>query len=142
MPNQSRKRRGRETEHIVTARLQSIWEGAYVVNSGASGSDVLGVPFDCEIKARKDFKPKEALEQLAKRNKGQKGFVVMRLNGQGEASVDDFAAVIRFGDLLELLERYYNPNETDEIIHCGGCGMWTIKGRICSACGHNNGFNK
>lgn len=133
MPSQSRKRRGRETEHIVTARLQSIWEGAYVVNSGASGSDVLGVPFDCEIKARKDFKPKEALEQLAKRNKGQKGFVVMRLNGQGEASVDDFAAVIRFGDLLELLERYYEQS-TDVIDRCNKCGDWAIVGRKCRTC--------
>lgn len=134
MANLSRKRRGRETEHIVTERLSRIWEDARVVNSGASGSDVLGVPFFVEVKARKDFKPKEFLDSINKRTKGEKGFAVLRLNGQGEASVDEFAAVIRFGDLIELLERYYSNKHNDKITRCLGCGSWIIAERVCSTC--------
>lgn len=134
MANQARKRRGRETEHIVTARLRKIWENAYVVNSGASGSDVLGLKFFVEIKARKDFKPKEVLDSIQKRTEGkQLGFAVMRLNGQGEASVDDFAAVIRFGDLITLLESHY-PSAVEGIDRCRGCGDWAVVGRACRTC--------
>ena len=52
MPNKSRKVRGRRTEHVVAAYFQQFWEAARAVNSGASGSDVLGTPFDIEVKAR------------------------------------------------------------------------------------------
>ena len=135
MANQARKRRGRETEHIVTARLKQKWEAAYVVNSGASGSDVLGVPFFVEVKARKDFKPKEVLDSITKRTKGkQLGFAVMRLAGQGEQSVDDFAAVIRFGDLITLLESVYPNNPMVDVQRCPKCGDWAVVGRDCRTC--------
>jgi len=134
MANQSRKRRGRETEHIVTARLKRVWEGAYVVNSGASGSDCLGVPFFVEVKARKDFKPKEVLDSIKKRTNGQLGFAVMRLANQGEQSVDDFAAVIRFGDLIELLERYYQQKISTGVDRCQSCGSWIVEQGVCRTC--------
>lgn len=135
MANESRKRRGRETEHIVTARLQKVWENAHVVNSGASGSDVLGLPYFVEVKARKDFKPKEFLDSISKRTKNKtKGFAVLRLNGQGEQSVDDFACLIRFGDLIDLLERYYPNGNYNKIDRCDKCGDWAIVGRICRTC--------
>ena len=134
MANQARKRRGRESEHIATVRLKQKWEAAHVVNSGASGSDVLGLPFDVEVKARAGFNPKAAMDQLKNRNNGRLGFAVMRLNGQGEAQVDDWCAVIRFGDLIELLSRYYPNGDYHSIDHCKKCGDWAIVGRECRTC--------
>ena len=48
MVQNSRKVRGRRTEHVVANYFAERWGSAKVVNSGASGSDVVGTPFDIE----------------------------------------------------------------------------------------------
>jgi hypothetical protein len=97
-----------------------------------NGKDILGVPFDAEIKARKSFQPLEWIRQYKARTaiSGELGFAVMRLNGQGE-NAEDYACIIRLGDLLPLLQLKYGhiqsePTDAD-IDRCTACGDYMIK---------------
>ena len=49
MTQNSRRLRGRRTEHVVANYFAEVWETASVVNSGASGSDAVGTPFDIVV---------------------------------------------------------------------------------------------
>lgn len=131
MASQSRRRRGRATEHVVAEYLAQFWKEARVVNSGASGSDVVGLPFDVEVKARAGFNPKSYLDQLKRRTMGGLGFAVLRLNGQGENNPEDYAVVMRLGDLIPILHQQ-RPNEG--IGRCHGCGDWILTNRVCVIC--------
>ena len=126
----SRKVRGRRTEHVVANYFQKRWGSAKVVNSGASGSDVLGTPFDIEVKARAAFQPKAWIDQQKRRDDGKLKFVVLRCNGQGE-NPDDYVFIARLGDMIPLLE---DKVPSEEIVRCSGCGTWTQKGRVCEVC--------
>ena len=130
MVTNSRKVRGRRTEHIVTEYFRKRWGSASVVNSGASGSDVLGTPFDIEVKARAAFQPKAWIDQQKKRDDGKLKFVVLRCNGQGE-SAEDYVFIARLGDMMPLLE---DKVPSDSIVRCKGCGTWTVEGKICEVC--------
>jgi hypothetical protein len=135
MASQHRKHRGFRTERVVAQYLSTVWSGATV--GRGSGKDIQGVPFDCEVKARKAFQPLSYLAQLKARTSksGELGFAVMRLNGQGE-SPEDYACIIRLEDLLPLLQLKYghlDKEPTDEDIdHCPACGSWMI--RKCLTC--------
>lgn len=131
MPNQSRKVRGRRTEHVVAEYFSRIWGNARVVNSGASGSDVLGTPFDIEVKSRAKFAPLEFIKQIKNRNDGRLAFAVMRCNGQGENHPEDYVFIARLGDIMPLLE---DKVPSEEVQRCKGCGSWTIVSRICEVC--------
>ena len=103
----SRKVRGRETEKLVAQYLvYHGFEGAHVTSSSAPGSDVLGIEgLDIEVKARRGFEPLAAMAQLRARSKEKGlGVAVMRMNGQGEASMDDWVGIIRLADLVYLLK--------------------------------------
>jgi len=95
-----------------------------------NGKDILNVPFDCEVKARKEFQPKAVLEQIRKRTalSGELGFAVLRLNGQGENAAE-YACIIQLQDLLPLLELKYGHIKVDpvdaDIKRCS-CGSWMI----------------
>jgi hypothetical protein len=77
------------------------YEYADSAGAGRSGSDVTGVPFDVEVKARRGFNPSAALKQLKARKSDRLGFAVLRLDGQGKA--EDFAVIIRLEDFIELV---------------------------------------
>ena len=126
----SRKVRGRRTEHVVASYFASVWDGARAVNSGASGSDVLGTPFDIEVKARAAFQPKAWIDQQKKRDNGKLKFIVMRCNGQGETA-EDYVFIARLGDMMPLLE---DKVPSDAIVRCKGCGTWMTEGRNCEVC--------
>jgi hypothetical protein len=126
----SRRTRGFRTERVVAEYLSTQWPGACV--GRGSGKDILNVPFDAEVKARASFQPLEYIRQYKARTalSGELGFAVMRLNGQGE-SAEDYACVIRLGDLLPLLILKYGhltsqPTEA-EIDRCTACGSYMIQ---------------
>ena len=130
MASQHRKYRGFATERLVADYVSSVWEFASV--GRGKGKDIQNVPFDCEVKARAGFQPKAVLAQIKARTviSGELGFAVLRLNGQGE-DVREYAAVIRFEDLLELLKLKYghlsiDPTEAD-IDRCAACGSYMIQ---------------
>jgi len=135
MASQSRKHRGFRTERVVAEYLSTHWPHATV--GRGSGKDILGVPFDAEIKARAGFQPLAYLKQLKSRTdkSGDLGFGVIRLNGQGEDAAE-YACVIRLADLLPLLILKYGhldkePTEAD-IDRCTACGSYMIT--ECKTC--------
>jgi hypothetical protein len=128
--SQSRKHRGFRTERVVADYLRRFWEGAQV--GRGSGRDILNVPFDCEVKARTGLDVVGTLRQIETRTaeSGLLGFACFRLNGQGEQA-QDYVAMLRFGDLVELLLDAGYENRRDsvkdsDIRRCNQCGEWTI----------------
>ena len=135
MASQARKHRGFRTERVVAEYLSTHWPHATV--GRGSGKDILGVPFDAEIKARAGFQPLAYLKQLKSRTdkSGDLGFGVIRLNGQGEDAAE-YACIIRLADLLPLLILKYGhldkePTEAD-IDRCTACGSYMIT--ECKTC--------
>jgi hypothetical protein len=131
----SRRTRGFRTERVVSQYLSTVWPSANV--GRGSGKDIVGVPFDCEVKSRTGFQPLSYLRQLKARTdkSGELGFGVLRLNGQGEDAAE-YCAIIRLADLLPLLILKYGhldkePTEAD-IDRCSGCGSYMI--RKCLTC--------
>ena len=129
--SQNRKYRGFRTERVVAEYLKRWWEGASV--GRGSGRDVLNVPFDCEIKARSTLNIPETLRQIEARTtkSGLLGFACFRLNGQGDTKPADYVAMLRLGDLVELLVAAGYQKRTDivkesDIRRCSQCGEWTI----------------
>lgn len=107
MSNQSRKHRGYATQRIVAEYLQAQgWQHALPVGAGRDGSDITGITgLDIEIKARTKLDLAGLMRQLSERkqNTGM-GVGVLRLNGQGEKSVEQFVAVLTLADLVYLLK--------------------------------------
>ena len=134
MASQHRKHRGYKTQRLVADYfVEQGWPNAYSVGAGASGTDIARLPFDVEVKARTGFNPKAALAQIKARSVGL-GFAVLRLNGQGE-DVREYAAVIRFEDLVNLLKQAgYNNMDKPEPARCDKCGGWKILGLVCETC--------
>ena len=135
MASQARKHRGFRTERVVAEYLGKYWPHATV--GRGNGKDILGVPFDAEIKARSGFQPKAGLAQIKARTEksGELGFGILRLNGQGE-DASEYACIIRLEDLLGLLVLKYGhldsePTEAD-IDRCEACGSYMI--RKCLTC--------
>jgi hypothetical protein len=135
MASQHRRTRGFRTERVVSQYLSTVWPNANV--GRGSGKDIVGVPFDCEVKSRTGFQPLSYLRQLKARTdkSGELGFGVLRLNGQGEDAAE-YCAIIRLADLLPLLILKYGhldkePTEAD-IDRCSGCGSYMI--RKCLTC--------
>jgi hypothetical protein len=129
--SQSRKHRGFRTERVVAEYLRRWWEGA-VVGRG-SGRDILNVPFDCEVKARTGLDVVGTLRQIETRTakSGLLGFACFRLNGQGDTKPADYVAMLRLGDLVQLLidagyEKRKDIIEDKDIKRCKQCGEWTI----------------
>lgn len=135
MASQARKHRGFRTERVVAQYLSTVWAGATV--GRGNGKDVVNVPFDVEVKARKGFNPLEYIKQYKARTaiSGELGFAVLRLNGQGE-DAREYAAIIRLEDLLPLLQLKYghidNEPTNADIDRCEACGSYMI--RKCLTC--------
>jgi hypothetical protein len=135
--SQSRKHRGFRTERVVADYLRRWWEGATV--GRGSGRDILNVPFDCEVKARTGLDVVGTLRQIETRTaeSGLLGFACFRLNGQGEQA-QDYVAMLRLGDLVELLRDAGYENRRDnvkdsDITRCLDCGIYAL-GERCQFC--------
>ena len=106
--SQSRKHRGYKSQTIVAEYLQKHgWPYAQSAGAGRTGSDITGVPFDVEVKARRGLNISAVMKQLKER-KTKFGFGVLRLDGQGEKNIDEWVAVLRLEDLITLLKRDVN----------------------------------
>ena len=136
MSQQSRKHRGYATERLVASYLQQWWPFASV--GRGQGKDVLGVPFDIEIKARNSLDISGTLRQIKARTSksGEVGFACFRLNGMGTASVEQFVCMLPLGDLVGLLLRAGYDKIPLELnpIRCNKCGSWIIEKMECKAC--------
>ena len=105
MPSQSRKHRGMRTQKVVAEYLAAHgWPYAQSTGAGRTGEDITGtVDICCEVKARAGFDPLAALRQAHAAADGRLPFAVLRMNGQGEASVGEWVAVLRLADLIGVL---------------------------------------
>jgi hypothetical protein len=106
MASQSRKHRGYRSQKVLALYLAKHgFPFAESTGAGRSGSDITGtVGIDWEVKARTGFNPAAAIKQLKDRdNNKDLGVVVLRLNGQGEKSVDDWVCLLRLEDAVKLL---------------------------------------
>lgn len=113
MARNYRKERGRETEHLVAAAFAADgWPFAEATGAGSPGRDIKGViGVAPEVKARREFSPLPALRQAARNAAGDLPVVVMRPDGCGPSTIDDWPAFLTFGDLRRLLRQagYGNP---------------------------------
>ncbi len=133
MASQHRKHRGYRTQRVVADYMRQWFPFADSAGAGRTGSDVLNVPFDVEVKARAGFNPKAAMDQLKSRESGKLGFAVLRLNGQGE-SPEDYCCIIRMDDLMGLfIQAGYTRNLTLELVYCK-CGNTIVKDSKCPIC--------
>ena len=137
MASQSRKHRGFRTERVVASYLSSWWPNATV--GRGNGKDILGVPYDCEIKARSTQSLPELLRQIEARTSksGDLGFGCLRLNGMGETP-EKYLAVMRMGDLVQLLIQagyadMQGDRDTLEPMRCNMCGAWAFI-QTCRMC--------
>ena len=137
MASQHRKHRGYRTQKVVAEFLQKWFPYADSAGAGRQGSDITGVPFDIEVKARSAFQPKEWLDQTRKRSDGKLSVVVMRFNGQGE-DAGEYGAMLRFSDLIQLLNKVDYSEWFQEPSRCQGCGTWLINDDYCTKCKDHN----
>ena len=101
--SQHRKHRGYRTQKVVADYLKRWYPYAESAGAGRTGSDVIGIPFDIEVKARTGFQPLEAIKQLKLRKSDKLGFVVMRMNGQGE-NAEEYMVCMRLQDFMVFME--------------------------------------
>lgn len=103
--SQHRKHRGYASQkHVADYLAQHGWPYAESTGAGRQGADVTGtVDIAVEVKARRGFNPLTALQQAEEASKGRFPFAVLRMDGQGPATVHEWVAVLRFGRLVELL---------------------------------------
>lgn len=103
--SQSRKHRGRETEHLVARWFAANgWPYALPTGAGASGRDITGMPgLACEVKARAAFEPRANLRQAVRNAGADLPFVVLRCNGQGQASMEEWPMMFTLGGGTRLL---------------------------------------
>jgi hypothetical protein len=138
--SQSRKHRGYKSERSIALYLQQWWHGASVQRG--NGKDIINVPFNCEVKSRSTFAPREWLRQATKQAaaSNELPFVVARMNGQGDSQeVPEYLAFMRFGDLVQLLLRAgYGDIQKDSVElepeRCAQCGSWKLKEVPCRTC--------
>lgn len=120
MVSQSRKFRGYRSQKVAAEWFaKNGWPFAESTGAGRQGSDITGVPgLQIEVKARRDFAPLAWLRQARTGGAGLP-FVVFRCDGQGEANVGEWGALISLADMTDLLRAagYGNPPETaDETV--------------------------
>lgn len=116
MPSQHRKHRGYKSQDILATYLSTNgFPYALSAGAGRSGTDVTGtLGIDWEVKARKGFSPADTMKQLKERHNGKDlPVAVLRLNGQGEASIGDWVAMLRLEDFVNLIRDagYGDPRE-------------------------------
>lgn len=104
----ARKRRGRDTERMVARAFQTNgWPYAQPTGAGAGGKDITGLPgLACEVKARSNFDPMANLRQArrhADSDPGSVPFVVMRPNGYGETTIDQWPVFLELAEFQKLL---------------------------------------
>jgi hypothetical protein len=107
MPSQSRKHRGYRSQKVVAMYLaEHGFPFAESTGAGRSGSDITGtIGIDWEVKARTGFNPAAAIKQLKERHNGKDlPIAVLRLNGQGEASIGEWVTLLRLEDFVQLLQ--------------------------------------
>ena len=115
----SRKARGRETERIVADYLRPRgWPYVEPVGAGRPGADLTGTPsLAVEVKARRALDLGAWLRQAARNADTRLPILVVRGDGQGPATVHEWAAILTLEHLTDLLREAGHgtqPNQPTE----------------------------
>jgi len=100
--SQHRKHRGYRTQKVVAEYLKTWYPFAESTGAGRQGSDILGTPFDIEVKAVTKFSPLSWIKQIKERKSDKLSFIVLRCNGQGER-VEDYVVLLPMSEFMSLL---------------------------------------
>lgn len=98
--------RGRKTEDLLADWYREHgWAFAERTPAGLPGRDITGMPgLAPEVKARKGFSPLAWTRQASKNaGWGDRPYVVMRCNGQGEAQIGEWIVLRQLRDDTQLL---------------------------------------
>lgn len=102
MSTQSRKHRGYRTQKVVADYLKQFYPYAESTGAGRQGSDILGTPYDIEVKAVTKFSPLGWIKQIKERKSDKLGFVILRCNGQGEKA-GEYVVLLPLQDFMKVL---------------------------------------
>jgi hypothetical protein len=86
----------------VADYLKQYYPYAESTGAGRQGSDILGTPYDIEVKAVTKFSPLGWIKQIKERKSDKLGFVVLRCNGQGEKA-GDYVVLLPLQDFMKVL---------------------------------------
>lgn len=104
----SRKSRGMATQAAIAANLREdgIYPFATDAGAGRPGKDILNTPFtSIEVKARTAFDPVASLRQATlNAAENETPIVVVRMNGQGEKSIDEWVAFTTWKEMKEFIK--------------------------------------
>lgn len=104
MASQSRKYRGYESQRIVAEYVRDLWPLAEPTGAGRQGKDILAVPgVAIEVKAQANISIPAFIKQCKTNAGGELPVLILRLNGQGPASIDDWPVVMTMKDWLRLM---------------------------------------
>lgn len=124
----SRVSRGRESEQAVADFLRRYPRFANARRNPASlsGKDILDVPgIAIEVKARRAFNPKEWAKQAHKNSNGEMPVVVMRPDGMGPATVNEWPTFMTLDWWSSLVDQFdLVSKERDELKR----ELWKLKG--------------
>jgi hypothetical protein len=102
--SQHRKHRGYRTQKVVAEYLKTWYPFAESTGAGRQGSDILGTPYDVEVKAVTKFSPLGWIKQIKERKSDKLlSFVVLRCNGQGE-NAGDYVVLLPLKDSMYFIE--------------------------------------
>jgi hypothetical protein len=112
--SQSRKYRGYDTQKLFAHHVRPLFPYAEPTGAGRQGRDILSTPgVWFELKARKGFDPLTALKQIEVESEDDLGIAVLRMNGQGPASIGEWVTCMRVDTLMQLLkEAGYGPQDS------------------------------
>jgi len=85
----------------VAAYLQRWFPYATSAGAGSQGTDILGTPYDFEVKARDRVSIQEILDQLQDRKTEAISIGVIRLNGMGD-DAGQYVVIMRLEELCQI----------------------------------------
>jgi len=116
MTTPHRKRRGMATQAIAAAWFRDHgFPYATDAGAGRPGRDLLNlIGLAPEVKARAGFNPLAWVRQAVAAAAGDLPFVLLRCNGQGPQSVEDWPVIVRLQDFTALVRAagYGDPEDT------------------------------
>lgn len=95
-----------ESQKLVSEGLRALWPYTESAGAGRPGRDVLNTPgWALEVKARTGLDLPAWMKQATKEAEktGDYAALVIRLNGQGPATLDEWPVVMTFGQWKDLV---------------------------------------